>query len=51
MDNCKSDLTYKQILQNFGSDEMMKICKTCDNLVYEDGIMTCRLLSEGVNSK
>lgn len=38
--NCKKNAkTEEQISECFGVDE---ICMTCDNIVYKDGIISCK---------
>lgn len=51
MDKCINGFTYEQILRNFGSDDSMKVCKNCDNLVYDDGLMLCKIIKDEVDSK
>lgn len=48
---CRND--YTNISKEFGKNEKdMKICNECEYLIYEDGILTCKLISnEGDNNE
>ena len=50
MDQCQRNLSDSQIVMEFGNDDM-KGCKTCPNLVYEDGMMTCKKISDKEKEK
>ena len=40
---CLNDFTTETFNESFGSDDsQLKKCNNCPNMVYEDGIMTCK---------
>lgn len=42
---CKNNFTEETIEENFGNTEnSLKICNTCENFVYSEGIETCKYL-------
>lgn len=44
---CPAGLNENQIATNFGNDDLMKTCKECNNLQYENGMMTCKINNKG----
>ncbi len=46
MDECKKKLTPEEIMMEFGKDDDMGACNSCNNLEYCNGMMTCKLISE-----
>jgi hypothetical protein len=46
--SCKKNLSKEQIFMEFGKDEM-DTCNECPNLIYKNGIMTCKELEEENN--
>lgn len=43
-DFCEKDLSIEEILETFGKDDDLGKCANCNNLVYSNGIMTCKLI-------
>ena len=48
---CKKNLSPSEIVLEFGKDDKLEACSSCPNLVYSDGIMTCKKIMEGVCEK
>lgn len=45
--DCKNNFTEDEIESRFFStDSISRICNTCENLVYIDGIMECNKLKK-----
>lgn len=49
MNECKKNLTPKEIFMEFGKDDDLGACNGCPNLNYKNGIMTCDLMKGDVN--
>ncbi len=47
---CKKNLTREQIMVELAKDDIGS-CNSCDNLVYANGILMCRMLSSNDESK
>lgn len=46
MSSCKKRLTKEEIFMEFGKDDDMGDCNSCENLEYRNGEMTCKKLYE-----
>lgn len=46
MAKCKKNLSREEIFMEFGKDDNMRDCNSCDNATYECGMLTCKLLNE-----
>jgi hypothetical protein len=52
MKECLNNYNEEDIEKFFGeSDESMKKCNKCKNLIYENGTLTCSFLSEENNDE
>lgn len=47
MEKCKKKLTKEEIIMEFGKDDDMGACNSCENLTYRSGMMTCKVLEGG----
>lgn len=45
MKQCKRGMNKEEVFTELTKDNMGK-CNGCDNLVYQDGIMTCPFIDE-----
>lgn len=48
---CKQNLTESEIITEFGKDEIMDKCNGCQNLSYNCGMMSCKLLQESETTR
>lgn len=46
---CKKNLTREQIMVELAKDDIGS-CNSCDNLVYANGMLMCRMLSSNDES-
>jgi hypothetical protein len=51
MEKCNQNLSIEEISSTFGNSDNISKCKSCSNFVYEDGLLTCKLLLESVGNK
>lgn len=47
---CRKKLELDEIIMEFGRDDDMGECNKCPYLKYNNGMMTCELISEQANS-
>ena len=40
--SCNLGLKESEIPHVFGSEDTIKTCEKCDNMLYDNGIMTCK---------
>ena len=51
LDKCQNNFTVDELYDKFGLDDYeLKICHTCSNFIYDNGIMTCKYLLESVDN-
>jgi len=48
MEGCIKLLSLDQIKSTFGTSDDLGACNQCPNLVYKDGMVTCKLIDGGV---
>lgn len=49
MSECKKNLSKDEIIMEFGKDDDLGKCAGCDNLMYKNGIITCKLIEKENN--
>ncbi len=45
MNDCLKNLSKEQIIQEFAKDDDLGKCNQCDNLEYNNGMITCKILN------
>ncbi len=52
LDNCQNNFTVEELYDHFGIDDYeLKMCHSCSNFVYENGIMTCKYIVESIDDE
>lgn len=49
-EKCRKNLDPSEIIMEFGRDDDMGECNSCPNLKYNNGMMTCELITEHTGS-